>query len=176
MNPKEAIENIVATLDAGLSAPVRTSGLEGERPVPVVIVDDWTMQDLNLHNSGFAGTTDNVDVDGDGAVEYTRWYRFYYEMRVELVARDSDDVGAHTLISNVQSVLRDCEVAPQTLHDHVNEVDLGTSGQLSYQFNEPKETEINQSFSLTAFFETHVSADTSEHDVLQQVTKTYTIN
>jgi hypothetical protein len=171
MKPTAAVSNIVQSLDSRLSVPVRTSGLEGERPVPSVILDDWTITDLQHHNDHRVGGTLALDVDDDGATEYADWYHFYYDMRVELIARDADDVGAHTLLGEVQDALREFEAYPATIHDHVNTASTGTSGQLSYQFNEPKETEINQTFSLNSFHEIHVQPG---EDVLESVQRTIT--
>lgn len=172
MKPTEAISNIVSSLDAALSVPVRTSGLEGERPVPVVIVDDWQQTELQHHNDHRVASTLDIDVDDDGNTEYADWYHFYYDMRIELVVRSADDVAAHTLLGEVQDALRVFEANPDTIHEHVNTVSTGNSGRLSYQFNEPKETEISQSFSLNSFHEIHISPN---EDVLEAIQESITV-
>jgi hypothetical protein len=171
MNPTEAISSLSDVLDTRLAVPVRTSGLEGERPVPLVLIDDWQITELEFHNSGFAGQTRDVDVDGDGETEHARWYRFYYDMRVDLEVRDSDDVGAHTLLGEVQSVLIDLKQAPREhLHDHINTLSLGSSGNPTYQFAEPKETELRQSFSLRSFHQ----VSRTDFDTIQDVQTQFT--
>lgn len=170
MKPTEAVANIVGALDARLSVPVRTSGIDGERPVPVVMLEDWSIEELKHHNDHRVGNTRTIDVDDDGNNEPASWYHFYYDMRVELIVRSSDDVAAHQLLGQVQDIIREFEVNPDVIHNHVNTVSPGTSGRLSYQFNEPKETEINQTFSLNSFHELHLEPDGEPLEQIQETT------
>jgi hypothetical protein len=172
MNPTEAVSKLVSYLDGNLSMPVRTGGMEGERPVPVVIVEDWEMNQLNHHNSQFVGDTYDVDSDDDGETEFTKWYKFYYEMRVEIVVRDADDVGAHEKLGSLQSALRDVEIDHSKLHHTCNDFKLGTSGSPSYQYLEPTETELTQSLSLTAFHQ----VSRSDFDSIESIQETFNLS
>lgn len=172
MKPTEAISNIVDFIDANVSVPVRTSGMEGERPVPVVIVDDWEMNQLNHHNSNYVGETHNVDSDGDGATEFTKWYRFYFNMRVELVVRDHDDVGVHDKLGSLQDALREAEIDPEVIDETINDFKLGTSGNPTYQYLEPTESELTQSLTLTAFHQ----VSRSDYDTIEDIQNNFNLS
>lgn len=171
MKPTNAVKSITTELRSRLNVPVRTSGQTGDRPVPAVILDDWSIEEMNFHNTAFVGETDTLDVDGDGSDEFARWFRFYYDMRVELVARDADDVGAHTLLGNVQDAMRAFQIDPSIIHDHVNTVEPGSSGNISYQFTQPKETELTQTMTLTTF---HQVSQTN-YDTIADVQETFNL-
>lgn len=170
MKPLEALAAINQQLRNRVSSPVRTSGMEGERPVPAIILDDWELEEMNFHNSAYVGRTTNIDADGDGLDELAYWYRFYYDMRIDLIARDSDDVSAHVLLGEVQDAIRQFQIDPSILHEHINTVTPGTAGRMSYQFNEPKETELTYTVTLQSFHQ----VSKTDFDTIQDVKDTFT--
>lgn len=158
MYPKDLISSLIGKLNQQLSVPVHTSGIEETRPMPAILVDNISIDPVNYHNSNFAG---NEWQDGSVVAEK---YRQYYSARVEMVVRASDEIDAYQILGNLQNELSLIEVDPcSNLHSDIVSFSVGSSGQIRYQFNEPTETEMNQSVNLESFYETtHDDFDTIE--------------
>lgn len=167
MNPKQVVSSLNNELGNRLATPVRTSGIEESRPVPAVLVDGLDISHKTHHNSNFAGE------DWDNGKITAEIYRHYYSARVDYVVRDNDEIGAYDILSSLQKALSAISVDPQTyLHGDVNKMELLESGQISYQFHEPTETEINQSLVVETFFDsTH-----ADFDSITSISKTYNFN
>lgn len=148
MDLETAIKTLVSHLSANLAVPVRVSGMTDERPVPVVLIEDFDLTDYTYHNSAYAGTAtdpaDNVD---------KRYRRYYYDLRFELVVRDADEVTAVSLLDSVRSALRTVRDDPQSFHVHLNELELRGADGFDHQFIEPTETELGQTVVLKSFTE-----------------------
>lgn len=167
MNPKEVVSSLINELSGRIATPVRTSGIEESRPVPAVMVDGLDITHKNHHNSNFAGQEWN---NGQVTAEI---YRHYYSARVDLVVRDNGEIGAYDILGNLQQALSAIEVDPcKYLHNDVNEMEMLSSGQISYQFHEPTETEINQSLVIETFYD----SEHSDFDAIESVSNTYDFN
>ncbi|WP_372611617.1 hypothetical protein [Halomonas sp.] len=153
MDTKTAIKTLVNHLKADMAVPVRVSGMEDERPVPVVLISDWDITDYTYHNTAFAGQ----EVDPTDDVE-KQWYRFYYDMRIEITVRYSDEVAAHSLLDDLRSSLRMVGEDPLSFHEHLNDLMLRGSSGIDHQFLESTETELNQSIVLKTFNESTTPA------------------
>jgi len=140
--------------------------MEDERPVPLVLIEDWNTTDYTWHNSQFAGQA----VDPDDGVE-KRYFRFYWSMRVDLLIRHHDDVQAHRLLDEVRKALIDVKRDPLAFHGELNALDLRGSGGIQHQFLESKETELQQSFRVTSFHE--VKDD--NYDTLEEIVNDFTL-
>lgn len=141
MDETDLIITLRDHLDAALSAPIRTSGMEDDRPVPSVIIDDWDTKDLNHNNSALAGEFLG-DVDSDGTKEYERYLNFSFRTRVELLFKHSDEVDVSRLKERAKHELRMIGENPQNFHDDLKECNLAADGNPTYEFVEPKEAEL----------------------------------
>jgi hypothetical protein len=141
MDETELISSLQSRLSQELSVPVRTSGLEDERPVPVVIIDDWSTTDMNFHNSPKSGEATG-DFDDDGEVEHEWYLNFDFETNVEFAVRHHDEVEVSRLKADVKEVIRIISANPQWFHSECKEVTLGVDGSPSYRYTEPKEAEL----------------------------------
>ncbi|UBF22386.1 SPP1 gp17-like tail completion protein [Haloarcula virus HCTV-15] len=168
MDVTTAIETLVSHLSARLAVPVRVSGMEDERPVPVVLIEDWDITDRTYHNSAFSGQA----VDPEDGVE-KRYHRFYYDMRVELVVRHHDDVLAHRVLDSLRRELAMVREEPYLFHDDLNDLKMRGSGGINHQFIEPKETELQQAIVLSSFHE--VKRAISQYDTIEDILNDFTI-
>lgn len=168
MNPDELLQAMASALATAMTVPVRTSGTTDERPVPAVIVDDYALTNLNHHNDHYVGS----EFDATTGDESVRWYRFHYDARVELVVRHDDDVQAHALLSALQSQLGLYATNPQThLHADIDTFEMGESGEISYQYREPQETELNQTVLLRSFHDVRWG----DFDTIAEIQDTFTV-
>lgn len=167
MLPKDLVSSLISKLNQELSIPVHTAGIEDTRPIPAVLVDGISIESKNYHNSNFAGNEWQ-----DGSIVAER-YRQYYEARIELEIRAQDEVDAYTYLGNLQNVLTLVEVDPcEYLHSDIVSMSVGSSGQIRYQFNEPTETQLNQSVEFESFYDsTH-----DDFDTIESVSETYDFN
>lgn len=115
--------------------------MDDERPVPVVIIDDWDTRDFNFHNSPKAGEAYG-DFDGDGVKEYEWYLNFDYTTRVEFLIRHYDEVKASRLKDSVKQVLRLIRANPQGFHKNAKQCRLGGGGNPTHKYTEPKESEL----------------------------------
>lgn len=165
MFPKEAVSTLIRELGNRIPPPVHTAGIEEDRPIPAVLIDGVDLQNLNAHNSNYAGST----FDSTTGHETAQVHRYYYTLRFDLVVRDDSETGAYDILTQLQAALARLSERPwESFHPDVNEIRLLSSGSVSYTFNEPAETEIHQAFELVSFFET---ADSSG-DVIESVSST----
>lgn len=168
MDATTAIETLVSHLSANLAVPVRVSGMEDERPVPVVLIEDWDITDYTHHNSALAGRA----VDPEDDVE-KRYFRFYYDMRVEIVVRHHDDVLAHRVLDSLREALMMVREDPLSFHPHLNTLKMRGAGGIHHQFIEPKETELEQAIVLQSFHE--VKRSMSQYDTIADIVNDFTI-
>jgi hypothetical protein len=173
MDEEELITTLVSHLNSSVSVPIRTSGLEDERPVPVVIIDDWDTNDLNVHNSAFAGEASG-DFNGDGSQEYERYLRFDFETRIEFLVRDSDEVDVTTLKDSVKNELRLISEYPQSFHESLKYCHLGAGGNPTFRFTEPKESELMLSARFGGDHVVTLTEGDLEDDILADVTEAFT--
>lgn len=166
MNPNEMLEVLSGELAARMAVTVRTSGNTDERPVPAVIVDDYTLTNINHHNDHYIGSEYTGDTETD------RWYRFHYDARIDMVVRHDDDVQAHALLSALQSQLGLIVTNPQVhLHADVDAFKMGESGEISYQYREPQETELNQTVMLRSFHDVRWG----DFDTIAEIQESFTV-
>lgn len=167
MNPKQVVSSLINELDDRLAVPVHTSGIEESRPVPAVLVDGMDISHKTHHNSNYAGA------DWDNGKITAEIYRHYYSARVDLEVRDDDEIGAYDILGSLQKALSTISVDPQYyLHNDVNSMEVLESGQISYQFHEPTETEISQSLVIETFYDSTYS----DFDSIETMSKTYNFN
>lgn len=162
MDATTAIQSLVSHLSTRLAVPVRVSGMEDERPVPVVLIEDWDITDYTYHNTAFAGQA----VDPDDGVE-KRYFRFYYDMRVEIQVRHHDEVLAHRALDSLRAELSMIREEPWQVHQHLNTLKLRGAGGIHHQFIEPKETELEQAIVLRSFHE--VKRSMSNYDTIDEI-------
>lgn len=164
MLPKTAISSFISALNSRIPPPVHTGGIEDSRPVPAVLIDGIQFENKNHHNSQYAGQT--FDESGDVASEV---FRHYYDLRLELLVRDDDEVQAFDYLGQLQHALDEMNRDPQgTIHADVNDVRALGSGGVSYQFYEPTETEISQSVLVETFYD----SEDSDLDVISSISET----
>lgn len=165
MLPKETIAKFISAANSRIPPPVHTAGIEDSRPVPAVIIEDMTIDEKNYHNSHYAGS--EYDDAGNISAEI---FRHYYDLRLEMVVKDDDETDAFDYLGDLQVALAELERDPRTtIHDHVNELNSGGSGGVSYQFYEPTETEISISVTLKTFYE----STKQNPDVLENIGTEY---
>jgi hypothetical protein len=182
MDEKTLISSIQSHLSDNIDEAVRTSGLEDERPVPSVIIDDWNTNDFNYHNSPFAGEAVG-DFNDDVSVNYERYLNFDFVTRVEFEVRHQDEVDVTRLKDRVKNLLRLIRDRPQAFHEELKQCRIGGGGSPSYTFTEPKENELKLS---ARFYGDHTvvltppdndngDADT-QTDTIETVEKNFSFN
>lgn len=160
MDETTLIEQMQSHLNTEFDVAVRTSALSNERPVPAIILDDWTIDPITYHTTPLSQHR-YTDIDGDGQKEVERVFRFHYEARLEFVVRHADEVGASQLKTQLTNVFRELKLNPCQLHDDVKWVRLVRSGDPTFSFREPKENELHTGCLLESFHEIrHTAADT----------------
>ena len=153
MYPKDALSTLISELSGRIPPPVHTAGIEEDRPVPAVIVQNIDIDNKNHHNSNYAGS----EYDSQGS-ETTQYFRHYYSLTLTLVVRDSDEVDAYDNLGKLQAALSTLARDPvNRLHGDVHEIRLLGSGPVSYQYYEPTETELTQTVVLETFYESEES-------------------
>lgn len=171
MDETELISSIQSHLDSKLSVSVRTKGFEDERPTPVVIIDDWSTQDFNYHNSAHSGDFLG-DLDGDDVKDYEKYLAFDFKTRVEFLVRHSDEVEASRLKESVKHELRLIRENPLQFNDSLKQCRLGTDGSPSNRYVEPQETELVIS---ARFFGDHIVTRT-DFDQIADVVENFSYN
>lgn len=135
--------------------------------MPAILVSNISIDPKNYHNSNFVG---NEWQDGSVVAEK---YRQYYDARIELEVRAQDEVKAYTILGNLQNELSKVEIDPRKyLHNDIVSMSVGSSGQVRYQFNEPTETELNQSVNFESFYDT----THDDFDTIETVSEIYDFN
>jgi hypothetical protein len=171
MDETELISSLQSHISSTLSVPVRTNALEDERPVPVIIIDDWSTEDFNFHNSAMAGDFLG-DHDNDGKDEYERYLSFDYKTRVEFLVRHSDEVEVSRLKEKLKHEIRLIRENPFDFNDSLKQCLLRTDGAPSNTFVEPKEAEL---MLAVDFYADHVVTRT-DFDQLNEVIETFGFN
>jgi hypothetical protein len=182
MDETDLIIFLQSHLSSTLSVPIRTNALDDERPVPVIIIDDWDTNDFNFHNSAFAGEAVG-DFNDDGTLDYEKYLAFDWRTRVEFNVRHQDEVEVSRLKENLKHQLRLIRENPQQFDDSLKQCRLGADGNPTNQFTEPKEAELMASarfhgdhiVTLTPSDDTSGDGDTQE-DTLEQVKKNFMFN
>lgn len=141
MDETDLITGLQSHLATKFTVPVRTSGLENERPVPVILIEDWSTKDKNFHNSARAGEATG-DFDNDGTIEHEWYLNFDFSTRVEFQIRHDDEVEVSKLKENVKQELRLIRENPMGFHEDLKQCRLGRDGSPTYQYTEPKEAEL----------------------------------
>lgn len=168
MEPQIAIETLIAELNNRIPPPVHTAGIEEERPIPAVIINNVNLEDQNYHNTDHAGS----ETDASGNVT-KRIFRHYYDLRVSLEVRNQDEVQAWGDLGDLKRAIENLGKRPQQyFHTDVNDIRSLSSGPVNYQYNEPTETELSQSLMIETFYET----TDSDFDVIEQFENNITIN
>lgn len=171
MDETELISSLQSHLSTVLSVPVRTNALEDERPVPVIIIDDWDTIDFNFNNTALSGEALG-DFDGDGSNEYERYLTFDFRTRVEFLVRHSDEVEVSRLKEDAKHELRMIRENPQDFHTGVKSCNLAADGNPTNQFTEPKEAELM----LSARFHGDHTVTLTPDDTIGTVTENFTFN
>jgi len=169
MDETDLIESLQMHLAGALSVPVRTSGMDDERPVPVVIIEDWDTNDKNYNNSALAGEF------GSG-VNYERYLNFDFKTRVELLVRHSDEVDVSRLKERAKHELRMISENPQNFHPDLKSCHLGAGGNPTYQFLEPKEAELMLSARFYGDHTVTITPGDTKEDTLEAVNAEFSFN
>lgn len=166
MEEKELISELQTHLESVLSVPVLTDP-DDERPVPVVIIDDWTTEDQGHHNSAFTGEQPNTD-----SQNYERYLTFDFKSRIEWQIRHNDEVDVVQLKDDLKHEIRLISEYPQDFHEDIKRCDLGSGGNPTTEFVEPREEEVM--FSAT-FYGDHTVVLTGG-DTLEDVRENFSFN
>lgn len=158
MNQTELISELSSFVDDNIYTPVRTAGHHENRPIPVVLIEEWDTTDYTFHNTAYAGTRQE-----DG--ERVRYYRFHWRTRVEFSVRQRSDEKASQLKDALKDVLRELRIDPKQLHDHLNAARLRESGNPSQRLVEPKESEET----VTAVFVGYDQIKKSDVDSIESI-------
>jgi hypothetical protein len=174
MDETDLISGLQSLLESNLGIPVKTASLDDERPVPVVIIDDWDTRDMNFNNSALAGEAFG-NLDGNDA-GYERYLNFSFETRVEFLFRDDDEVNVSQLKESGKQELRLIRENPQSFDDGLKACKLGADGNPTHEFTEPKEAELM----LSARFHgdhtiTRTPGDT-QYETIDDVMNDFTFN
>lgn len=169
MDETELIGSLQSQVSTTLSVPVRTNALDDERPVPSIIIDDWDSEDLNHHNSAFAGEETKNQ-------EYERYLNFDWRTRVEFLVRHSDEVDVSRLKEDLKHKLRIWSENPQTFDTDVKDVILRAGGNPRNTFTEPKEAELMISVVFKGDHEVVLGPEDTQYDTIDDVKNDFTFN
>lgn len=117
MRTKEAVQKTINYLANNIPYAVRTSMQENENPRPVVVLDEWTRDDDEYHNTSRRG----VLVDDQGNITDAVFHH-YYDLRLDFKIR----AGSEGTVYDVKNAFED-EVLylhenPFELDDQINKV------------------------------------------------------
>lgn len=173
MDETELISTLQERLKFNISQPVRVKGFENERPVPVVIIDDWNTQDMNFNNSAFAG---DAMVEVRGSTEYEKYLNFSFKTRIDLVIRHNDEVKVSKLKEKVKHELRLIRQFPQRFHDGLKSCSIGSGGSPRTEFTESNEHELVTTARFHGDHTVTITPEKSNDSVLEEVADTFTFN
>lgn len=149
--------------------------MEDERPVPVVIIDDWDTRDFNFHNSPHAGSATG-DFDGDGQTEHEWYLNFDFETRVEFLIRHYDEVEANRLKDTVKHQIRLIRANPLEFHPNVKQCRLGGGGNPTHEYTEPKESELVVSARFHCDHTVTRSPSDTDNSLIESIPDSFTFN
>lgn len=175
MDEEALISGLQTYFSTALSAPVRTGGMEDERPVPVVVIDDWDTRDKTFHNTARSGEATG-DFDNDGSVEHEWYLTFDFQTRIELAIRHSDEVDVTSLKDSVVRQLRLLSENPLDFHSDLKRVTIGGSGNPTYKYTEPKEAELMASATFHGDHTITRKPSDTQTSQIQQVNDNFTFN
>lgn len=141
MDETELIITLQTLLEDTLSAPARTEAQEDDRPVPVVIIEDWDTSDFNFNNSAKSGEAYGY-LDGQNEKSYEWYLNFSYETRVELLFRHHDEVDVSRMKETAKQQLQLVGENPQAFNDNLKNCTVGRSGNPRTTFVESNESEL----------------------------------
>jgi acetylornithine deacetylase/succinyl-diaminopimelate desuccinylase-like protein len=139
MQSTELISTLQSHLNQNIAAPVHVGGTD-ERKVPVVLIEDWSITQVDIANTNYVDTEYN-DTTGFATAEV---YRIPYDCRVSFKIRHDDSVEASQLRDSLRLEIGKLEDRPSTI-EGLSRAVLGDGGSVSYQFTSPTETEMTQS-------------------------------
>lgn len=174
MDEKELITALQNYLSTRLSVPVKTYPIDDSRPVPVAIIDDWTIQDMNYHNSAFAGIGTVEQENGESIT--CKYYNFDYEARIEIEIRHQDQVKASILKANVKQIFRLLGENPRKLDESVKGCEPLSDGNPSAAFTEPKENERMVAVSIRGDHTIVVPESETEESIIESIKPMFTFN
>jgi len=166
MREKDFIAHLQSHLDSVLPVPVLTDP-DGERPVPVVIIDDWDSEDQGHHNSAYTGEQPNT-----ADQNYERYLTFDFKTRVEWEIRHNEQVSVSSLKDSLKHEIRLISQFPQEFHEDIKRCDLGSGGNPTSEFVEPRESELMFSAS---FYGDHTVALT-DGDTIESIRENLSLN
>lgn len=166
MEEKEFIAYLQSHLDSTLSVPVMTDP-DDERPVPVVLIDDWDSEDMGYHNSAYTGEQPNT-----ANQNYERYLTFDFKTRIEWEIRHNEQVDVVSLKDRLKHEIRLISEFPQDFHEDIKRCDLGSEGNPTSEFVEPRESELMLS---ATFYGDHTVALT-EGDTIEEVRSNLSFN
>jgi hypothetical protein len=175
MDEKALISTLQSKLESKISIPVKTGAIDDERPVPVVIIEDWNTNDMNHNNSAHAGSY-HGDADGDGTKEYEWYLNFSFKTRVELLFRHHDEVKVSEIKSVAKSWFRILREHPDTFHEDLKKCVVSGDGSPTYTFVEPRESELMLSANFHGDHTVTRTAADVEESTLEQVKNDFTFN
>lgn len=169
MDETDLISTLQSHLEANSSVPVRTSGLDDERPIPSIIIEDWDTQDYNFNNSALSGEY----YDG---TTYEKYLNFSYQTRVELLFRHTDEVDVSRLKEGIVQNLRLLHEHPSNFHSDLKDCLVGRGGSPSFEFREPKEAELMLAVRFEGDHTITVTPSDLGADPINTITETFTFN
>jgi hypothetical protein len=175
MDETDLIIKIQSYLSSQLSAPIRARGMDDERPVPVIIIDNWNTKDLSHNNSAKAGEALG-DFNGDESKIHEWYLNFSFKTRVEFLIRHSDEVDVSRLKNNLKQEIRLIRENPQKFDSEIKSCSLGRGGEPRSEFTEPKEAELMFSATFRGDHTITRTPSDTQYGTLQDVEKDFTFN
>ena len=142
MEVTELVNLFQSHLNQAIDPPVLVAGTDS-RPVPAVIIEDWSVEQINRSMNGYIGSV--YDNNGN---EEARFNRIPYECRLSLIIREHGEVASSRLFDAVRRELSKLEMSPARLSDSVSHVEMVGGGGVQHQFVSTTESEFNQSVAL----------------------------
>jgi len=148
MDEVTLIDTVQSHLDSKLGVPVRTrGGTDDERPVPAVILEDFDVTDITIHNTHLSGVEEN----GSAGTADTRYFSFHYWARFDYTVRHTSDRDSALLRKDLKRVFMPLSENPRWLDDQLNELKLRGGGGFQLTNAEDKESEMNLAVRIRTF-------------------------
>lgn len=148
MDELTLIETIQSYIDVNVSAAVRTSGgTDDERPIPSVVLDETDVVEVTHHNTNLAQV---VEDDTTGQPD-ERYYRFYYEIRLDYLLTHKSDHEVQSLFQDMQTIFRPLTENPRRLDGDIHRVRIRGGGGFNGTFVEDPESQMTYAILVKSF-------------------------
>jgi len=143
MEPTDVLKTVQSHLNSVLSVPVQVNA-ENNRPVPAVLIENWDIDDVQLHNTRYLYS------EYSGGEEVARIHHVPFELRISFLLRHDSAFESSSLHDDLRDELLRLETDPTRLSDEVGTVRMDGGGGVSYQYADPTEVEATQAATFYA--------------------------